>query len=89
VFRYQIADSSDLFDQSNHPFKLVLDLSDILSAVATTVAVGSANRDRVSSKPPTRQLVPPSAALFLAALSRAGLVGTALSGAALSFSCSF
>ena len=59
TFGYQIADISDLLDQSNHPFEPVLYLTDTLSAVTTTVAVGSANRDRIPSKPSTRQLVPP------------------------------
>lgn len=59
MFGYQIADISDLLDQSNYPFELVLYLTDILSAVTATVAVRSANRDRIPSKPPTRQLVLP------------------------------
>ena len=43
------------------PFELVLYLTDILSAATLTATVGSANRDRIPSKPPTRQLVPPLA----------------------------
>jgi hypothetical protein len=41
------------------PFELVLYLIDILSADTITAAGGSANRDRIPSKSPMRQLVPP------------------------------
>jgi hypothetical protein len=51
---YQITDISNLLDQISHPFELVLYLTDILSAAIITVAVGSANRDRILLKPPTR-----------------------------------
>jgi hypothetical protein len=99
---YQIADISDLLDQSNHPFELVFYLTDILSASTTTVAVRSANRDRIPSKPPTGQLVPPlaffaaapsEAAIFVAAFFAAVLPDAALSGTAFIeeplFFCSF
>jgi hypothetical protein len=61
--RISVADISDLLDQINHPFELVLYLNDTLSAAIITVAVGSANRDRI----PSHQLVPPLAAFFATA----------------------
>jgi hypothetical protein len=65
------------------PFDLILYLTNILSAATITAAVGSANRDRIASKPPMRQLVPPLA-FFAAALSEAAIFAAAFLAAALS-----
>jgi hypothetical protein len=80
------------------PFELVLYPTNILSATTITSAVGSANRDTIPSKLPTRQIVPPSAAFFAATFAAAffaaatfavALLAAALSDAALSEAASF
>jgi hypothetical protein len=83
------------------PFELVLYLIDILSAATITAAGGSANRDRIPSKSPMRQLVPPLVffapafffAVFVPVFFAAVLSDRALSGTAFIeeplFFCSF